>query len=46
MTEIRTTPRRSTANDQGVFIWALYLFGGTDKDAVLNDGHVMWDQNK
>ena len=46
MNEIRTTPPRSTANNQDVLIWALHLRGGTGKDAVLNSGHGMRDRNK
>jgi hypothetical protein len=40
MTETRTSPPSSSANNQDVFIWALYLLGGADKDVDVEDIYV------
>ena len=37
MTDIRTNPPSSSANNQDVFIWALFLLGGADKDVDVED---------
>ena len=40
MTETRTSPPSSSANNQDVFIWALYLLGGADKDVDVEDIYI------
>jgi len=37
MTEIRTKPPSTKANNQDVFIWALFLLGGSDREVDVED---------
>jgi len=36
-TQTRTTPPNDTANNQDVFLWALYILGGADRDVDVED---------
>lgn len=40
MTNVRTSPPSSSANNQDIFIWALYLLGGADKDVDVEDIYI------
>ena len=35
--QIRTAPPSGTANNQDVFLWALYILGGSDRDIDVED---------
>ena len=35
--QIRTSPPSDTANNQDVFLWALYVLGGADRDVDVED---------
>ena len=37
MTNARTSPPSTTANNQDVFIWALYVLGGSDREIDVED---------
>lgn len=37
MTELRTNPPSTTANNQDVFIWALFVLGGSDREIDVED---------
>ena len=35
--QVRTAPPNDTANNQDVFLWALYVLGGADRDVDVED---------
>ena len=35
--QVRTVPPNDTANNQDVFLWALYVLGGADRDVDVED---------